>query len=128
MKEIKEADRLFSLLVRQEEANDEGYSRCVTCGKIAHWRKQHCGHFMPRQHMATRYDRMNVGTQCVTCNTFHEGRQFEFSQFLNKKYGPGTADELLLKSKMTHKTSKAYLTLFIKELKKILKAKGYETR
>ena len=59
----KDADRLFSLLVRQENADDDGIVTCCTCGKRMFWRKAHCGHFIPRQAQSTRFDRENTDVQ-----------------------------------------------------------------
>jgi len=117
-----EADRLFSLLVRQENSDEEGYAKCVTCKKMNHWRKMHCGHFMVRQNQATRYDRENTGIQCVNCNTFSEGRQYDFAKYLDRKYGEGTAERMNIKSKMRcHRGAmefKYLIGIFKEELKK----------
>ena len=95
----KEADRLFSLLVRQENADEEGMVTCCTCGKAMHWRKIHCGHFMSRRHQATRFEKENTAPQCSGCNTFGQGKQYEFGMYLDKKYGKGTAQEMCELSK-----------------------------
>jgi len=122
---MKEADRLFSLLVRQDSADVKGMVICVTCGKRGHWRNMHCGHFMVRQNQATRYDRENTGVQCVGCNTFSEGKQYDFGKFLDSKYGEGTAERMNIKSKMRcHRGATDYKYL-IEELKAELKYKGH---
>ena len=124
----READRLFSLLVRQENADENGYVRCVTCGKIIRWRNSHNGHFMVRQCQATRYDRENTGVQCVKCNTFSEGRQYDFAKYLDQKYGEGTAEKMNIKSKMMcHRNVTEYKYL-IEKFKEELKSKGFEIR
>ena len=125
---IKEADRLYSLLVRQESADENGLARCVTCGRVRHWRRQHLGHFMPRQHQSTRFDRKNTAVQCVECNTFHEGRQYDFSVYLDKTYGEGTAKSVRNKAMMFCKRSAFDLQYMIKEFKNELKCKKYLIR
>lgn len=63
------------------------------------WKSLHCGHFISRRYEATRYDEMNCAPQCVSCNTFHQGRQFEFGLWIDKTYGHGTADTILALSR-----------------------------
>ena len=125
---IKEADRLFSLLIRQDAADENGIVKCCTCNARHHWRRVHCGHFMVRQHQATRYDRKNTGPQCCDCNTFHEGMQYQFSKYLNATYGDGTAEEMLFKSKLACKRGVFDLQYMINEFKEELRRKGYEIR
>jgi len=125
---IKEADRLFSLLVRQRDINEIGLVKCCTCGKIHYWRKMDNGHFLPRQHQSTRFDEKNTGPQCTDCNHFHEGCQFRFSQYLNEKYGEGTAEAMEIKSKMTCKRTAFDLKYMINEFKTELRRRGHEIR
>jgi hypothetical protein len=117
----RDADRLFSLLVRQENADEDGIVQCCTCGRRHHWRKgMNCGHYMVRQHQSTRFDRQNTDVQCVYCNHFNEGEQVKFGEFLDKKHGEGTAEAMQLKSKMRcNRTQMEYKYLcekFTKEL------------
>ena len=125
---IKEADRLFSLLVRQKAADENGLVRCCTCRKPHHWKKIQCGHFMSRACMSTRYDEKNVGCQDIACNIFLQGNQYEFSLYLDKKYGEGTAEATKLKSKMSCKRSTFDLQYMINEFKQELISRGFETR
>ena len=78
------ADRLFSLWVRQRDAVD-GVATCITCGTPHPWRSIHCGHFMSRRHESTRYNEDNAHAQCVHCNTFDQGRQYDYSIALGYK-------------------------------------------
>lgn len=124
---IKEADRVYSLLVRQRSAND-GVVKCVTCGKRMLWRRSHLGHFMVRQRMPTRYDDENTGVQCVNCNTFHEGEQFKFSQYIDRIHGRGTAEQLQIKSGILKKFTRFELEELIKGIKQELKVNGFILR
>jgi hypothetical protein len=123
-----EADRLFSLLVRQKAANEIGLAKCCTCGAIHHWRRLQNGHFISRGNKSTRFDEKNTGAQCVSCNIFSQGRQFEFAQYLDKKYGAGISEAMLFKSKMITKRNAFDLKYMIAEFKAELKRKGYELR
>lgn len=86
------------------------------------------GHFMPRQHQSTRFDAKNTGVQCVECNTFHEGRQWDFGQYIDETYGEGTADEIRNKAFMSCKRTSFDLKYMIDEMKTKLKTKGYLLR
>ena len=128
MKDLqKEADRLFSLLVRQHNSED-GLIFCCTCKKQMPWRESHCGHFMSRRHISTRYEFKNTAPQCTGCNTYQFGRQFEFGLYLDAKYGKGTAEEMLSKSNQTVKKTQADYQILIDWLKKTLKENGYQIR
>jgi hypothetical protein len=87
------ADKYFSLFIRKR---DEG-KPCITCGRYT---KLDCGHFLSRRHEATRYDEKNSHGQCIKCNRFEYGNQYEHAKAIDRLYGDGTADELYLKSKM----------------------------
>ena len=123
----KEADRLFSLLVRQSNAKD-GIVRCCTCGKVMNWRQSHCGHFMSRRHLSTRFSEKNTAPQCNYCNTFDQGKQFEFGLYLDNKYGKGTAQEMLIRSKMSIKISEVEYRERIKYYKEKLKENDFLIR
>jgi hypothetical protein len=45
----KELDKWFSLYIRLRYATDEGMAQCYTCGKVDHYKKLQCGHFMSRR-------------------------------------------------------------------------------
>jgi len=98
----KELDKWFSLYIRLRDSKD-GMVICFTCGKIAHYKSgMQCGHFQSRRFMATRYDEKNQ-IQCVKCNMFEQGMQWQFGLNLDAKYGLGTAEELQLKARQTFK-------------------------
>jgi hypothetical protein len=123
----KEADRLFSLLVRQKNAED-GYVFCCTCGKLMRWRESHNGHFMSRRHKSTRYHEKNTSPQCTYCNTYDQGKQFEFGIFLDKKHGKGTAESMHQISKMECKRNSYDYLVMIDNFKKELIKNNFQTR
>lgn len=99
-------DKYFSEWVRRSNAKND-LCTCITCGQMYHWTRIHCGHFMSRRYESTRYDEKNCAPQCVSCNTFNQGRQYEFGKAIDQKYGAGTADSLEQKSKMLCKRTKS---------------------
>lgn len=87
--------RVVSVYVRLRDTDQYGYGYCCTCGKRLRWNVgAHAGHFMSRTYKATKYDLRNVNLQCVRCNKFMGGMQYEHSLFIDKKHGAGTAAEL----------------------------------
>ena len=102
----KKADKYFSLYIRTKESRN-GVCRCITCGEWHAIDKIHLGHFMSRRYQSTRYDEKNCAPQCAYCNTFNQGEQFRFGQWINKTYGEGTAEKLEQKSKMICKRTQA---------------------
>lgn len=87
-------DKVFSLWVRQSNADDNEYCKCVTCGKIAHWKEMDAGHYIPRNILATRWDERNVQPQCRGCNRFGGGKPDEYAIWLRQKYGETVLEEL----------------------------------
>lgn len=99
---IKKLDSVFSQYIRKVNSVNE-IATCFTCGKEDHWKKLQNGHFQSRRHYSTRWDEVNCQVQCAGCNVFRHGEQFLFSQYLDVKYGEGTARRLHIKSQQTIK-------------------------
>jgi hypothetical protein len=110
---IDKLDKIFSQYIRLRESKNHN-SECFTCGKVDHWKKLQNGHFMSRKHLSTRWDETNCQVQCAGCNVFRYGEQYKFSVGLNAKYGDGTADAMLQKSRQTLKIDNAELEAKIK--------------
>lgn len=115
-------DKVFSLYIRQRDSNLEGFGNCCTCGKRIHYKEGHCGHFMSRRSLSTRWDEKNCALQCVSCNIYNQGRQYEFSKYIDNKYGKGTAEKLSAKAAQTTKMLKADYEEQIKNFKEKLKS------
>ncbi len=65
-------DRVFSEYIRLRDTaghSKEGYFRCISCGQIKPYSQADCGHYIGRQHMATRYNEINCNAQCRNCLT-----------------------------------------------------------
>jgi len=117
---VKDLDRHFSIFIRNRLAKNN-IVECFTCGSQDHWKNTDCGHFMSRKHYATRWDELNCQVQCKKCNIFRHGEQFQFGINLDKKYGEGTAEQLLNKSRGIVKLSNVDLTEMIEYYKNINK-------
>lgn len=120
----------FSKFIRLRDANEKGYTRCCTCGSFHFWKEMDAGHFMTRNRKSTKYDEKNVHAQCAKCNRFQSGLQYEMGQYIDQKYGKGTADSLTQKSHMYCKRTRYDLqvlgTHYREEVKKLKKAKGLQ--
>lgn len=114
---VADLDKAFSIFIRLRDINDDGYSSCVTCGKLMTLKTSQCGHFISRIHYATRWEEKNCAAQCVACNMFKQGKQYEFGLAIDKRYGVGTAQKLLIQSKNTFKKDRNILEILIKKYK-----------
>lgn len=118
----KELDRVFSIFIRQRDSDSQGYITCVSCKKKVRWEESNNCHFADRQHKSTRWDEINCNAGCVKCNAFDKGFHIhEYGKFLDKKYGKGTADDLIFKSRLVAKFTKSDLIELINKYKKLIK-------
>ena len=87
-----------------------------------------CGHGIGRQHKATKYDERNNHIQCRRCNFYGAGEQAIYKEEVEKRYGKGTWDELVLKSRQVCKRGKVEIEVMTEYYKnqvaKLKKEKG----
>jgi 5-methylcytosine-specific restriction endonuclease McrA len=121
MGKLDTLDRVFSEYIRRRDSDSNGYGRCISCGKIIHWKDADAGHFCNRAHMSLRYDEKNVNLQCRHCNRFREGEMLGYSEGLVKKYGPEVLDYLKIKKHNTCKLGPFEIELLKKTYKQKLK-------
>jgi len=117
----KKADKYFSKFIRKRDSVN-GLAKCISCGRLTS--SFDAGHFIDRSKEATRYDEKNVHAQCVKCNRFESGRQFEHGKAIDAMYGEGTSNQLLQKSKMRCKRGKSDYEFLAKEYKNKLDSLG----
>ena len=79
MKLRRKLDALFSLYIRRKYSDESGIVGCYTCGKKMEIKNAQCGHFVPRQHMSTRWDEDNCRPQCYACNMLYNGQPSTFA-------------------------------------------------
>lgn len=92
---------MFSLYIRLRDADENGICRCFTCGVYRHYKKIDCGHGIPRQHKGTFLNEKNNHAQCKHCNGFEGGKREEYKVEMDKRYGEGTWDKMIITSKIT---------------------------
>lgn len=86
--------KVFSEYIRLRDADKNGYCKCITCGSMRPWKEMDCGHGIPRQHKATKFDTKNNHAQCKKCNGFEGGMRERYKEAVDRLYGAGTWDRL----------------------------------
>ena len=97
----KKLDRVFSLYIRLRDAMPNGYTRCISCGKIKPFEDMDCGHFHSRTHMATRFDEDNCHAECSYCNRFSADHLLGYQANLIRKIGMNRYEKLNVKAHST---------------------------
>lgn len=105
----RKLDAAFSAHIRARDTNAEGLGKCITCGSFT---ELEAGHFIPRQHAATRWLETNVHGQCPRCNRWLHGDQASYYEALVQKYGQSVVSELM----RLKRTTKKYSLTELKEL------------
>ena len=96
----RKLDKVFSQWIRKRDALPNGIGICITCNRAA---VLQAGHFIPRQHHATRWHADNVWGQCAGCNCWGHGQQAAYYVALVKRIGQKRVDELM---RLRHTTVK----------------------
>lgn len=117
-------DRVFSEFIRRRDcikAGNKGFIRCYCCGKMIEWRKSQCMHYIPRQHIATRFNEINCNAGCVHCNYYMNGNIEEYVLHLQKEHGDEIINKLAIAKKSTSKISEFEYGIMINEYKNKIK-------
>ena len=91
---VKKLDVIFSQYIRNKYANKRGMVKCFTCDREYEVKNIQNGHFQSRRSYATRWEEDNCRPQCLKCNMYDQGRQYEFGL----KLGQQLAEEMYIKS------------------------------
>jgi len=120
--------KVFSEYIRLRDSDGQGIGKCFTCNFRSDWRRQDAGHGIGRQHKAVKFDERNVHLQCKRCNGFEGGQQAIYKEEVEKRYGVGTWDSLVIKSRQVCKRGKVEIEVmtdyYRKEVKKLKELKG----
>lgn len=123
----KEADVWFSRYIRLRDSDRFGYGNCISCGDRKFWKDAQNGHFVSRRTSTLRYDEINCNLQCIACNMFKQGNQYEYSVQLDLKYGDGTAKALHDRRFETHSFKRDELLAIIGEAQSYVKSSPLST-
>lgn len=124
MKLKEKLDRIFSQYIRLRDMMPGRVFRCISCGSVMSIRQADCGHYINRQHMATRYSEVNCNAQCRHCNRFDEGNMSGYRAGLVRKYGETKVVLLEAQKNEVRKYSEfeyqALIAHYQKEIKRML--------
>lgn len=116
---ITKLDNAFSIFIRlRDRLPNSEMIRCISCGKLVHWKESDCGHYINRKHLSVRFNEQNCNAQCRSCNRFDEGNIAGYTIGLQNKYGYQIVQKLLLGKSQTVKFSQKEideLTKFYKQ-------------
>ena len=90
-------------LARISAADDNGYCKCVSCGKLDHYKNMDGGHFIPKG-SSSRWalDEQNVHPQCKGCNGFgmkHGSAEAQYTIWMLDWYGKDAVEHMLATKK-----------------------------
>lgn len=108
----------FSEFIRLRDADKDGYCKCFTCNNIRYWRDGDCGHGIPRQHKATKYNERNNHWQCKHCNGFEGGKREAYKAEMDRRYGPNTWDLMEAASKRPYKLTRFEMSVMLEHYKR----------
>ena len=91
---IKVLDKVYSEYIRLRTSDSNGYCRCITCGRVYHWKSLDCGHFIGRGNYSVRFNELNTAPQCVECNSYNGGERVKFEKTLINIHGIEAVEEL----------------------------------
>lgn len=98
--------RIFSEYIRRRDADEDGLAICVTCGVTKHWRSMDPGHFIRQSKgLVSKFHEQNCHNQCRACNFSEQGNQHLHGLYIDRRYGPGTADRIRRETEETRKIS-----------------------
>lgn len=116
-------DVVFAKYIRLRDVMPNGMFRCISCGNILLFDESDCGHYINRQHMATRFSEKNCNAQCRKCNRFDEGNIQGYRRGLIAKYGEATVSMLeAMKTQINKISDFEYQTMidhYRKEVKRL---------
>lgn len=111
-------------LRRIEEANDDGLVRCISCGKVMHWKEAQGGHYISRTCHATELEKDNIWPQCPQCNNHRNGNPIPYRYNLARKIGEERVKRLEDMRAAYYGDDEAYEKLSAEDQKKARGSKG----
>lgn len=114
----------FQKLRRLEEANDEGYVTCISCGVRISWKEAQGGHYIPRANRATEIESDNVWPQCQRCNGFLNGNPISYRRNLVRKIGDVRVERIEDMAEAWKGDEEALASLSEDDIRSIMQTKG----
>jgi hypothetical protein len=91
--------KMLQKLSRISAADDNGYCKCVCCGKLDHYKNMDGGHFIPKG-SSSRWalEESNVNPQCKGCNGFsmkHGSAEAQYTLWMIDWVGKDQVEHML---------------------------------
>ena len=115
----KTAWALMSKYIRLKYSDKDGMCRCVTCGKVDHYKKMQAGHAVAGRGGFVLFNEKIIRVQCLGCNVHAGGRYDRFFEYLFSEEKSITAEEyaeIVRESQKPHKLSIADYEKLIADL------------
>lgn len=124
---IERLDTAFSLYIRLRDAMPGGRTRCISCGREFPFEQMQAGHYHSRRSYSTRWDELNVHSQCSVCNCNQCGNIVGYTPNLIAKIGQERFDALRIRANQIRKWSddelKCMIRHYIAEARRLSKEK-----
>ena len=118
------ADTVFSVYIRLKNADKDGRCKCVTCGKVLHWREIQNGHYRSRLSNKYRFNEMNCHPQCKHCNLMLSWNYRNYHKYMVERYGE-EIEEMLWNDKESVKYKQGWYENHIREWWMFIKERLY---
>ena len=119
---IEKAAELLQKIRRLEEADENGYCKCVSTGEIRHYKEMQGGHWIPRGKTRTKLCSWNINPQTPGAN--HPLNTFaadQYAAWMSREWGQEFVDEALARAQEPIKYTRAEALEIILLLKEQLK-------
>jgi len=109
-------------LRRMEDAGDDGWGECISCGASVHYTMGDGGHYKSRGKTSTKLDERNINLQCKRCNGWPDGETgSNYGAALDRKYGAGTKADIESLSRFSRKYTRDELAVLLADINKRIK-------
>lgn len=98
----KDADLLFSRVIRLRAADDRGMLHCFICNAHIHYTAAQAMHYTHREDSSLRLHPKNVRPGCKKCNEYLDGNLILYAEKLDAEE-PNLSEWLYLEGKQTYK-------------------------
>ena len=117
---VEDCAVLLQKLVRLKAADSNGYVKCVTCPDVDHWKNMQGGHFISRNHTATKLMEENIHPQCKGCNAFRMKDSLcvlTYEEYMIDMYGHDEVEAMKQAARLPYKHDRVQLEAWIPELR-----------
>lgn len=111
----KKAWSVFSEWIRKRGADENGFTRCITCGKWAHWKDLQASHFIPSRRASILFIEENCHAACYVCNIIRHGALEDYYPFMLSTYGQDKIDEIKRLKNTIFKPTREYYEAIIQK-------------